>query len=123
LITDVVNGFRPTTHHLIRLRLTRALPILRGDHEKLTYAISHLLKNAVQYSPDGGEICVSSMVEDHMVHVCIRDQGVGIPAFVLEKIFVDRARPDAERLTLPLQGLPTVREIVQMHGGDIWVES
>jgi signal transduction histidine kinase len=123
IITDVVNLLRPTTHHLIRLQLARALPILMGDHEKLTSIVSHLLKNAVQFSPDGGEICVSSMVEGHMVHICVRDQGVGIPAFELEKIFADQTRSEIEALEQRSQGLSAIREIVQMHGGELWAES
>jgi signal transduction histidine kinase len=123
IIADVVNRLRPTTHHLIRLQLARALPILIGDHEKLTYVVSHLLKNAIQYSPDGGEISVSSVVEGHMVHIYVRDQGVGIPVFELERIFADRTRTDVEALERRTQGLLTIREIVQMHRGEIWAES
>src|SRR5207302_152505 len=112
IITDAVKRLRLTANHLVRLQLARALPILMGDHEKLTYVVAHLLKNAVQYSPDGGEIRVCSLVEGHMIHIYIRDQGIGIPAFALEKIFADRVCLDAEPHVLPLQGLPTAREIV-----------
>jgi two-component system, OmpR family, sensor histidine kinase VicK len=123
IIVDVVNHLRLTTHHLIRLQLARALPVLMGDQKKLASVISHLLKDAMQYSPDGGEIYVSSVVEGHVVHICIRDQGAGVSSAELEQLFADRPRSDGETVRQPLQSLPTVREIVQMHGGTIWAES
>ncbi len=123
LLVDVVNRLRLTTHHLIRLQLARALPVLMGDRKKLIGVISHLLKHAVQYSPDGGEIYVSSVVEGHLVHISIRNHGAGILASELEQLFTDRPRSDGEAVKQPIQELPTVREIVQMHGGAIWAES
>lgn len=118
IIADVGKQVRTTTPHLIRLQLARALPILVGDAEKLAYVIEHLLENAIRYSPDGGEVCVSSVVESNVVHVSVRDQGIGIPLIELEKIFEGQACSDEN-----MRGLVAVREIIQMHGGEIWVES
>ncbi|GHO92210.1 hypothetical protein KSF_022580 [Reticulibacter mediterranei] len=123
IIVDVVNRLRLTTRHLIRLQLARALPVLMGDQKKLAGVIAHLLKDAMQYSPDGGEIYVSSVVEGHFVHICIRDQGAGVSSDELEQLFADHPRSDGEAVMQPLQSLLTMREIVQMHGGMIWAES
>jgi two-component system sensor histidine kinase VicK len=80
----------------------------------------------VKYSPDGGEIVINSVVEGNMVHVSIRDAGLGIAPADLERIFERYARAGSgtsrfiEGTGL---GLPIVREIVQMHGGQVWAES
>jgi signal transduction histidine kinase/PAS domain-containing protein len=124
MIVDAVSRIRPTTHsHLIRMQLARALPILLGDREKLVYVIMHLLNNAIKYSPDGGEIVACTILEDGVVQVSIRDHGVGIPAIDMERIFERYARTDTGRVVSTRQGLPLVREIIQLHGGQVWVES
>jgi signal transduction histidine kinase len=124
MIVDAVSRIRPTTHsHLIRMQLARALPVLLGDHEKLVYVIMHLLANAIKYSPDGGEVVASTVLEDGSVHASVRDHGVGIPAIDIERIFERYARTDTGRVVSARQGLPLVREVIQLHGGQVWVES
>jgi signal transduction histidine kinase len=124
MIVDVVGRIRPTTHsHLLRIQLARALPILLGDREKLMYVITHLFNNAIKYSPDGGEIIASTTLEEKSVQVSVRDHGVGIPAIDMERIFERFGRTEAGRVVGTRQGLPLVREIVQLHGGQVWVES
>lgn len=115
-----------TTHHTIRPQLASALPVLLGDYEKLTLVVSNLLQNAVKYSPNGGEIIVSSYIEGHMVHVSVRDYGVGIFPTDLERIFERYAHVEMNSLRSSEEtglSLPIVREIVQLHGGQVWAES
>ncbi|HTK10384.1 MAG TPA: ATP-binding protein [Ktedonobacteraceae bacterium] len=127
IILDVAARIRSdTTNHMLRLQLANALPILPGDDDKLTQVILNLLKNAIKYSPDGGEIVIMSMVEGNMVHVSVRDNGLGIAPVDLEGIFERYTRADmgnGHLLDGAGLGLPVVREIVQMHGGQVWAES
>lgn len=123
IIAGVVNRLRSIAYQPIRLQLARALPILLGDREQLRYVISHLLKTSIQCSPADGEIRVSSVVDGRMVHVCMRNQGLRVPAFALEEVYADGACPNTEKLIGPLQAMPSVREIVLMHEGEIWVEN
>jgi len=125
ILTEVVQRMRLTIeHHTIQLKLANALPVLMGDAEKLTYVIEILLNNAIKYSPDGGEVCISSAVEAGAVHVCVQDNGIGIPADAINSIFerYEHVGTDAKR-TFTGTGLSTVRQIVRMHGGQVWAES
>ncbi len=127
IISDVVGRIGPTApHHPIRLQLATALPILLGDRDKLTQVVANLLTNAIKYSPAGSEILVRSRVEWNLVHVSVSDQGVGIPAAELELIFKQHARTLAGKMRYVSNtglGLPIAREIILLHGGQIWAES
>jgi signal transduction histidine kinase len=127
LITEVAGDMRPSAPlHLLRLDLGDALPPLSGDRDKLRQVLTNLLSNAVKYSPEGGEITLSSRVEGTCVHLRVQDHGVGIPTEALEAIFERYARIDSEA-TRSIQGtglgLPIVRRIVALHGGAVWAES
>ena len=127
VIIDVVTQIRlAKSDHIIRLHLANALPILRGDYEKLTFVVANLLQNAILHSPAGSEIAVSSQIEGNVVHVCIRDYGMGFSATELERIFEPYTDIDASpifHIENSQPELSIVREIVQMHSGQAWAES
>jgi signal transduction histidine kinase len=88
--------------------------------------MANLLNNAVKYSPDGGEIVVSTRLEGDSVHITIRDHGIGIPSGALETIFERYGRVESiatRQIKGTGLGLPIVRQIVQLHGGEVWAES
>jgi signal transduction histidine kinase len=127
LITEVAGDMRPSAPlHLLRLDLSEALPPLSGDRDKLRQVLTNLLSNAVKYSPEGGEITLSSRVEGTCVHVRVQDHGVGMPPEALEAVFERYARIDSDA-TRSIQGtglgLPIVRRIVTLHGGAVWAKS
>jgi PAS domain S-box-containing protein len=127
VIIDAVARMRQTNSNaIIRLQLANALPILRGDHEKLTSVIANLLQNAILHSPPGGEVAISSQIEGKVVHICIRDYGTSLSAAELERIFEPHMHGDVHS-TFHIEDsqpeLSIVREIVQMHGGQVWAES
>ena len=126
-ITAAVAGLRPTTPlHQIVLDLDPALGPVTGDRDQLTQVMVNLLNNAVKYSPDGGEIALTSRPAGSNAHVSVADHGIGIPVSGLETVFERYARIGSEA-TRFIQGtglgLPIVRQIVTMHGGRVWVES
>ncbi|HEV8534179.1 MAG TPA: ATP-binding protein [Candidatus Limnocylindria bacterium] len=112
--------------HPLTLRLDPALEAMTADRDKLTQVIANLLNNAVKYSPNGGEIVISTRVEGNTAHLVVRDHGMGIPKEALESIFERYGRVES-RATRHIQGtglgLPIVRQIVQLHGGTVWAES
>jgi len=112
--------------HQIRLQLDPKLPLVDLDRDKVSQVMLNLLSNAVKYSPNGGEIAITTRIEGDMVHVFVRDAGLGIPADSLEKVF-DRFSRLESGATRYIQGtglgLPITRQIVEMHGGRAWVES
>jgi signal transduction histidine kinase len=112
--------------HPIHLNLDPDLPLVEIDKDKINQVLLNLFSNAVKYSPDGGEIAVTTRVEGEMVHVFVRDAGMGIPGDSLEKVF-DRYSRLESGATRYIQGtglgLPISRQIIEMHGGRAWVES
>ena len=122
-----VDHMRPTTPlHTFRLELSESLPLISADNDKLLQVLANLLSNAIKYSPLGGEIAVCSFLEGDFVHVCICDQGIGMPAEALELIFTPYSRIGVEE-TRHIKGtglgLSIVRQIIQMHHGQIWATS
>ncbi|HEY8656281.1 MAG TPA: ATP-binding protein [Candidatus Limnocylindria bacterium] len=127
IVTAVAAGVRPNAPgHPIVLRLDPDLGAVSGDQDKLTQVVVNLLSNAVKYSPEGGEIVVTTRADGPNAHVLVRDHGMGIPADGLEKVFDRFARLETNA-TRFIQGtglgLPIVRQIVTLHGGRAWVES
>jgi two-component system, OmpR family, phosphate regulon sensor histidine kinase PhoR len=84
----------------------------------------NLLNNAARFTPSGGLVTVSAGAAGRFVEVWVRDTGTGIPREHLPHLFerfykVDRAR-QGEGTGL---GLAIVKHLVQVHGGDVGVES
>lgn len=99
---------------------------LEGDRSKLSQVIYNLTENAVKYTPDGGKIQVSLTQKGKNVVLTVQDNGVGIPKEDQSHIFdrfyrVDKARSRETGGTG--LGLSIVRQMVQLHGGTIRVDS
>jgi signal transduction histidine kinase len=100
--------------------------IVEGDRDRLEQVLGNLLENAVKYSPEGSEIFVN--VEDRLdaVVTSVCDRGIGIPADELTQVFERFHRGRQVSSTnyggLGL-GLYITKQIVERHGGSIWVES
>jgi two-component system sensor histidine kinase SenX3 len=100
--------------------------LVRGDARQLVSAIGNLVENAVKYSGVDGVVQVSTRHDDRHVEVMVADQGDGIPARDLDRIFerfyrVDRARSRETGGTG--LGLSIVRHVASNHGGDVLVSS
>ncbi len=99
---------------------------VRVDRRQLESAIGNLVENAVKYSDRGGKVQVRIRVDDQVVEVLVADQGHGIPARDLDRIFerfyrVDRARSRSTGGTG--LGLAIVRHVATNHGGEVQVSS
>ena len=101
--------------------------VVMGDSRQITSALSNLIDNAVKYSPDGGTVrVVASSERPHEAQVAVIDEGIGIPARDLDRVFerfyrVDRSR---RRVTGGTGlGLAIVRHVAQNHGGHVDVDS
>ena len=113
------------------------VPLVWGDRQRLGQVLDNLLYNAMKFSPTGGCIqvdvqsCQSRLDDEEgallpAVEVSVRDQGVGIPADQIDRIWERFYQVDGSSTRqfdgLGL-GLAIVRQIVQTHGGRIWAES
>lgn len=99
---------------------------VEGDPHQIDSAISNLVENAVKYSLEGGTVTVTVEPRASAVAVEVRDEGIGIPAASLDRVFerfyrVDRARSRTTGGTG--LGLSIVRHIVTNHGGEVNVTS
>jgi signal transduction histidine kinase len=102
------------------------LPIVVGDRDRLIQVVSNLVNNAIKYSPDGGTVTLSTRSEGGYALVSVADTGLGIPPDEIGHVFerFRRVRSGAAQ-SIPGTGLglTIVKQIVEMHGGKIWVES
>ena len=102
------------------------LPIVVGDRDRLIQVVSNLVNNAIKYSPDGGTVTLSTRAEGGYALISVTDTGLGIPPDEIGHVFerFRRVRSGAAQ-SIPGTGLglTIVKQIVEMHGGKIWVES
>lgn len=103
------------------------LPPIAADKGLVAKAISHLIDNAIKYSPERTSVIISTVLEPEYVRVTVEDRGYGIPKEEQEKIWqkfyrIAREGHDKEEESTGL-GLALVKEIVERHGGLVDVES
>jgi two-component system sensor histidine kinase CreC len=92
----------------------------QGDAFLLQQAVANLLDNAIDFSPLGGEIDITLQKTPDKLRLTVRDHGEGAPDYALPQIFerfYSLPRPTTGRKSTGL-GLPFVREVAQLHGGD-----
>lgn len=101
------------------------LPMVRGDRARLVQVVVNLLSNAVKFTEQGPIRC-SAARDGEYVRVSVRDNGAGIDMADLRMVF-DKFKQVGDTLTGKPEGsglgLPICRQIVERHGGTIWVES
>jgi signal transduction histidine kinase len=104
------------------------MPVLyvEGDGARLVQCISNIIANAAKYTDEGGEIRIDLRKEGDVAVVCVRDNGIGISAEMLPRVFdlfVQSERAlDRSQGGLGI-GLSVVRRLVEMHGGQVWAYS
>jgi signal transduction histidine kinase len=127
LISRVVHSIEAgAPRHRFRMLIAHDLPPALADPVRIEQVLLNLLTNAVRYSPAGGIITVLARPSAGDVEVCVRDQGIGIPADKLERIFEKFYRlesPQVRGVRGSGLGLAICKELVEAHGGRIWVES
>jgi PAS domain S-box-containing protein len=127
LVHDAVERAAVTAQkHVVTSELLPGLPYVLGDGDRLTQVLTNLLSNAIKYSPDGGDICVSTRLLSGEVQVCVSDHGLGIPPEFINRLFGRYERYEdkhAGKIIGTGLGLAITRQIVEMHGGKIMVDS
>src|SRR5207245_6681763 len=126
LLDDAVDRARASSdRHAINSSFDSSQPAVVADPDRIAQVVANLLSNAIKYSPDGGEIVVSSLAQDGHVDVSVRDHGVGIAPDFKERLFnrYERYEKTSSKIIGTGLGLAITRQIVEMHGGKIWVDS
>lgn len=111
--------------HRFKLSLFKEPMLLTVDRVKIEQVFDNILSNAVKFSPNGGEIGVRYRIVDHACEICIEDQGIGMTAEEVARIFDTFYRADASNTAVEGTGLgmSIVRHTVNAHGGKVRVES
>lgn len=110
----------------IRLELVDTQSTVRADKGRLIRVLVNLLSNAVKFSPKGACVSVAVTETSSSVEIMVQDRGRGIPESMLDKIFErfeQTASDDARKHGGSGLGLPICKAIVELHGGNIRVES
>ncbi len=120
---DVVAGRKQIS---FTTSLPVVLPALQGDPNRIGQVVQNLSTNAIQYTKEGGKVTIEVKVEGEWVIVGVRDTGIGISKEdlprVWERFFQTKEAQTMRKAGFGL-GLKISREIVQMHGGDMGIES
>jgi signal transduction histidine kinase len=94
-----------------------------GDRDRLLQVLANLVDNALKFTPAGGTITVKSELRDHEVRFSVSDTGPGIPAADRDRVFEPYWRASHTAQPGAGLGLAIAKQIVEQHGGRIWVES
>jgi len=129
LIRECVAAHRPVADQAqVRLTADQVEPDLTvlADPDGVRTILNNLVRNAISYTPPGGEVEVCALGSGDRAEIVVEDTGVGIPREHLLRIFerfyrVDKARSRDQGGTG--LGLSIVKHIVQAHGGEVRVES
>lgn len=128
LAEDVVSAQFVGPRHHLRVELAHRDELVGVDGAKTRQAIGNVLANALKFSPDGGEISISTRLclqgDTRRIGLVIADQGIGMDEAQLARIFERFYRADASG-NIPGSGLgmSLVREIMELQGGSVAVAS
>ncbi|MFQ5779425.1 MAG: ATP-binding protein [Nitrospiria bacterium] len=129
LIEEVVNAIRPiTAEKNLKMVLNKfeGKSLLQGDRDKLEQVITNLLDNAIKFTPPGGQITITLQQVQRSLKTAIRDTGVGIPPEKLPRVFERFYQAERESSTHEIGsglGMFIAKNLVELHGGEIWVTS
>jgi len=111
----------------LRIRIEENLPPVHADKAKLRQVFFNLLSNSSRFTPEGGKIEIQAVKNGAHCRVSVTDNGIGIKKEDQKRIF----EPFCQLDTTPTRvgssgtglGLVVVKQIVEKHGGRVWVES
>lgn len=115
-----------TSKHRFETNVNPDAVSIEADEEKLARILTNLVNNAVKYSPDGGVVTISASAEHDSLLFAVSDEGIGIPenerTAIFEKFYqIDGSR--TRRMGGSGVGLFLAKQLVDAHGGEIWIES
>lgn len=126
LVTEVAEAMQTTTKkHTLTVRETTEITVV-ADRYRIYQVLVNLLSNAIKYSPSGKKIIIALEKKNSEVVVQVQDSGIGITQSQQKKIFDKMYQVEEKKgKTYPGLGLGLYisKEIIELHGGKIWVES
>jgi PAS domain S-box-containing protein len=125
---ETLNTWAKTKSVTIKKKIQEGLPEVNIDPSKINQVLTNLLGNAVKFTPSNGDIFVEARLSEDKsaIQVSVEDTGVGIAKEDIPKVF-NKFYQAGERVSTDISGtgigLSIAKEIVELHGGRIWVES
>ncbi|NCN58502.1 hypothetical protein GW940_01125 [Candidatus Microgenomates bacterium] len=134
---DIVELANESMHELIgraherKVRLTvqkKKMPFVFVDHDKIYQVMDNLISNALKFTPKGGSITVGFIKRGKFIVVDVRDTGTGISKSDQKRLFKKFGRVESSYTAMAEVGgtglgLYVSKQIIEMHGGKIWIES
>ncbi len=123
-----LRGLAKTRNHFIYLNIPDRLNIII-EKEKIYDVISHLIINAIKYTPPYGEIKIESKIINNFIIISVEDNGIGLSDDDQKKIFKRFGKIEryGQGWDIGIEGtgmgLYTAKKIIELHGGKIWAES
>ena len=125
-VREVVHRHPACSDRKLHVSIAETVKEVSGDRDRLEQVLGNLLENAQKYSPDGSDIYVSLEDRGDQLVTAVCDRGIGIPADEIGQVFERFHRGRQVSSTnyggLGL-GLYITKQIVERHGGTIWVDS
>lgn len=126
VVIDIVNSQVQSKGQSVINEIDEALVVI-ADKESLKTILRNLLSNAIKFTPHSGKISISSLVSSKgFVEISVKDNGIGIPQEISDNLFQltkGVSRPGTDKEPSTGLGLILCKELVEKHGGKIWVES
>jgi signal transduction histidine kinase len=125
-LVDLLRERAASQQVTLKLELPGGLPLIQADRRSMEEVFGNLVSNAVNYSPDGGEVRISAISRGDYLEVEVKDQGIGIEAEELPKIFDKFYRvksPKTRQVIGTGLGLALVKGLIEAHRGSVEVDS
>jgi len=128
LLQNIANELAPAAagkHQTLTLDISPSVPMVNADKQRMEQVLLNLLTNAIKFCREGSEIQLGLRKEGTEVVVEVKDNGPGISKEEQARLFTPYYRVDADRKRFPGSGLGLAlsKQLVELHGGKMWVES
>ncbi|NPE30880.1 PAS domain S-box protein [Methanococcoides sp. SA1] len=100
--------------------------VIEADKTKFKQILYNLLSNAIKFTDQGGSVTIGGMISEDLLHISVKDSGIGISPEDQDKLFNPFFQADSSSTRKyggAGLGLALIKKFVEMHGGEIWVES
>ena len=128
LLQNMFNGFLPVANkkrQSLTLDIPPSVPVVKADKQRLEQILLNMLTNAFKFTGEGGRIQIRLRIMSTEIVVEIEDDGPGITKEEQERIFTPYYRIETDRQRFPGLGLGLTlsKQMVERHGGKMWVKS
>ncbi|WMW25760.1 PAS domain S-box protein [Methanolobus sediminis] len=125
-VASVLNSLADKNKINLCIDIDPELKMIVADRTKFKQILANLLSNAIKFTPEKGSVSVRAILQDDSVQISVQDTGIGIAVNDMDKLFqpFKQLNPSLTRKHEGTGlGLALSKKFVEMHGGNIWVES